>query len=42
MSSRKIKNKGRNYRFPSLDGFVGDLVDRVELLTFFAEFAVVF
>jgi hypothetical protein len=51
LSSRKIqKNKGRNYRFPSLDGFVAGfvaglvdrLVDRVELLTVFAEFAVAF
>ncbi len=42
MSSRKIKKKGRNYWFPSLDDLVGDLVDRVELLTVFAEFAVVF
>jgi hypothetical protein len=51
LSSRKIqKNKGRNYRFPSLDGFVGGFVagsvdrwvDRVELLTVFAEFAVAF
>jgi len=46
LSSRKIQNKGRNYRFPSLDGFVGGfvaaLVDPVELLTVFAEFAVAF
>jgi len=43
LSSRNIqKNKGRNYRFPSLDGFVGGLVDRAELLTVFAEFAVAF
>lgn len=52
MSSRKIqKNKGRNYRFPSLDdafvggfvaGLVDRLVDRVEVLTVFAEFAVAF
>jgi hypothetical protein len=50
LSSRKIQNKGRNYRFPSLHGFVGGfvgvlvdrLVDRVELLTVFAEFAVAF
>jgi hypothetical protein len=46
LSSRKIQNKGRNYRFPSLDGFFGGLVDRlvdrVELLTVFAEFAVAF
>jgi len=47
LSTRKIqKNKGRNYRFPSLDGFVAGfvagLVDRVELLTVFAEFAVAF
>ncbi|MEG4505193.1 hypothetical protein QUA81_15320 [Microcoleus sp. F6_B4] len=49
-SSRKIQKKGRNYRFPSLDGFVGGVVggfvDRVELLlellTVFAEFAVAF
>ncbi|MEP6486268.1 hypothetical protein NDI43_18650 [Microcoleus vaginatus GB2-A3] len=45
-----IQKKGRNYGFPSLDGFVGGcvggfvdrLVDRVELLTVFAEFAVAF
>jgi len=50
LSNRKIQNKGRNYRFPSLDGFVcgfvagwvDPLVDRVELLTVFAEFAVAF
>ncbi|MGB7894870.1 MAG: hypothetical protein WCF82_23630 [Microcoleus sp.] len=50
MSSGKIQKKGRNYGFPSLDGFVGGfvggfvdrLVDRVELLTVFAEFAVAF
>ncbi|WP_445244077.1 hypothetical protein [Microcoleus sp. OTE_8_concoct_300] len=46
MSSKNIQNKGRNYRFPSLDGFVGGfvagLVDRIELLTVFAEFAVAF
>jgi hypothetical protein len=46
LSSRKIQNKGRNYRFPSLAGFVAGLVDRlldpVELLTVFAEFAVAF
>ncbi|MEP6515572.1 hypothetical protein NDI35_05320 [Microcoleus vaginatus FACHB-2002] len=46
MSSGKIQKKGRNYWFPSLDGFVGGLVggfvDRVELLTVFAEFAVAF
>jgi hypothetical protein len=46
LSGRKIQNKGRNYRFPSLDGFVGGFVggfvDRVELLTVFAEFAVAF
>ncbi|WP_333095859.1 hypothetical protein [Microcoleus sp. Pol12A6] len=46
MSSEKIQKKGRNYRFPSLDGLVGGLVggfvDRVELLTVFAEFAVAF
>jgi hypothetical protein len=51
LSSRKIqKNKGRNYRFPSLDAFVGGfvaglvdrLVDLVELLTVFAESAVAF
>jgi len=46
LSSKNIQNKGRNYRFPSLDGFVGGLVDRlvdrVELLTVFAEFAVAF
>ncbi|MEG3905672.1 hypothetical protein QUB19_25195 [Microcoleus sp. B4-C5] len=50
MSSGKIQKKGRNYGFPSLDGFVGGFVgdfvggfvDRVELLTVFAEFAVAF
>jgi len=50
LSCRNIQNKGRNYRFPSLDGFVDGfvaalvdrLVDRVELLTVFAEFAVAF
>jgi hypothetical protein len=50
LSSRKIQKKGRNYRFPSLDGFVAGfvaglvdrLVDVVELLTVFAEFAVAF
>jgi len=42
LSSGKIQKKGRNYRFPSLDGFVGGFVDRVELLTVFAEFAVAF
>jgi hypothetical protein len=42
LSSRNIQKKGRNYRFPSLAGFVGGLVDRVELLTVFAEFAVAF
>ncbi|MEG4031155.1 MULTISPECIES: hypothetical protein [unclassified Microcoleus] len=46
MSSGKIQKKGRNYRFPSLDGFVGGFVggfvDRVELLTVFAKFAVAF
>ena len=50
MSSGKIQKKGRNYWFPSLDGFVGSFVggfvgsfvDRVELLTVFGEFAVAF
>ncbi|MEG5158980.1 hypothetical protein QUB37_00810 [Microcoleus sp. AT3-A2] len=50
MSGGKIQKKGRNYWFPSLDGVVGGfvggvvggLVDRVELLTVFAEFAVAF
>ncbi|MEG4087401.1 hypothetical protein [Microcoleus sp. POL10_C6] len=50
MSGGKIQKKGRNYGFPSLDGFVGGFVggfvdrfvDRVELLTVFAEFAVAF
>ncbi|MEG4301491.1 hypothetical protein [Microcoleus sp. D3_18a_C4] len=50
MSTGKIQKKGRNYWFPSLDGFVGGfvggfvdhLVDRAELLTVFAEFAVAF
>jgi hypothetical protein len=46
LSSAKIQNKGRNYRFPSLDGCMGGLVGgfvyRVELLTVFAEFAVAF
>jgi hypothetical protein len=45
-SGRKIQKKGRNYRFPSLGGLVGGLVDRfvdrAELLTVSGEFAVAF
>lgn len=45
-SYRQIKNKGRNYWFPSLDclvgGLVGGLVDRVQLLRVCGEFAVAF
>jgi hypothetical protein len=44
--NKRTKNKGRNYRFPSLDGLVGGLVDRfvdrAELLTVCGEFAVAF